>query len=151
MKHLMLFLSLFLLMSCGDKDSDFENSIVGTWELIKFDSELEISEDSIISEGEGKDFNASITFLSKDNEVIPEGSFVLVQSVYFNGVKLSSNEITVDFSKEFSKGRWDLSGKTLILSTSNSQVPLTVLSLNNKKLVFQLREDGVKNTYVFKR
>jgi len=135
-----LFIGIVLLTSCNkDDDASISAGIAGEWTLKKLNSEMDLG--AITSIGEGKDYNASMTFSEEPNQVYSQGTVVLEQKLYMNGTLLSTEESTIDFSNQFETGQWELSENTLTMSGENSSVSVTVTKLTSNTLIFRYNPD----------
>lgn len=150
-KLLTLFIGVLLLTSCSDDDNTSVNaSIVGEWSLKKLNTEMDLG--VIRSVGEGKDYNASMTFSEQPNQVFSQGTVGLDQNLYIDGNLLSTEESVINFSNQFETGEWELSGNILTLSGQSSSVSINVITLTSNSLIFRYSPDETTIiTYEFSR
>jgi len=142
-KLIILFIGFSLLSSCSKDDDNEPNngSIVGEWRLSKLNTEMNIAEGVMKSIGEGKNYNAFMTFTEEPNQVTSKGSLTLVQTVYMGSTPLGTEEMPIDFSSYFGAGKWELSGNTLTLSGQSSNVSVTITKLTSNTLIFNYNPD----------
>lgn len=143
-KLIILFIGFSLLTSCSKDDDNEPNNgnITGEWILTKLNTEMNIAEGVMTAIGEGKDYNAFMTFTDDPNQVTSGGSLTLVQTIYMGSTPISTDETTIDFSNYFSEtGQWQLSGNTLTMSGQNSNVSVTVTKLTSNTLIFRYNPD----------
>lgn len=142
-KLLFLFIGLsFALASCSSDDNggnSINASIVGTWALKKLNSESDFG--FATATGQGKDYNATLTFNDQPNQVFGAGTVGLEVTTYINGVALSTDNQEISFENQFETGQWELSGSKLTLSGEGSQVTATVEKLTSNTLIFRYNPD----------
>src|SRR5690606_5230350 len=103
-KLFILFIGIVLLTSCNkDDDASISAGIAGEWTLTKLNSEMDLG--FMKSVGEGKDYNASMTFTEQPNQVYSQGTVVLEQKLYMGGTFMGTEESTIDFSNQFETGQ----------------------------------------------
>src|SRR5690554_1513759 len=153
-KTLILFVGLSLaLASCSSDDNggnSINASIVCTWELKNLNSKSDFG--FATSTGQGKDYNAFMTFTDSPNEVSSGRTVVLEQTIYINGTPMSTSEDLISFENTFGTGQWELSGNTLTMSSDNHSVVVTVTKLTSNTLIFTYDPDEtVRITYQFSK
>lgn len=153
-KLLILFIGLSLAMtSCSSDDNGggaINGNIVGTWMLTKLTTETNMP--GISATGQGKNYDATLTFNDEPNEVFGTGSVGLEVTTYINGVSFGTAEEVINFDSQFGAGQWELSGNTLTLSGEGSAVTVTVLKLTPSSLIFRYDTDGTTIvTYEFSK
>ncbi len=153
-KLLILFIGFsFALTSCSSDDNGgntINASIVGTWTLKKLNSDSDFG--FATATGQGKDYDATLTFNDQPNQVFGSGSVVLELTTYVNGIALSTDEQLISFENQFETGQWELSDNKLTLSGQASEVSVTVTKLTSNSLIFRYDTDGTTIiTYEFTR
>jgi len=140
-KLFILFIGFILFTSCNNDDdaSPVNSSIVGEWTLTKLNAKMDIG--IAQSVGEGKNYNASMSFTENPNQVSSQGTVVLEQKLYMNGTHISTEESTIDFTNQFGTGQWELSGNTITMSGQDSSVSVTVTKLTSNSLIFRYNPD----------
>lgn len=148
-----VFISMLLLASCSSDDdggNTINANIVGTWTLTKLNSESDFG--VATATGQGKDYNATLTFNDQPNQVFGSGSVVLELTTYINGVAFTTTDEVISFENQFETGQWELSGNELTLSGQASEVTITVTKLTSNSLIFRYDTDGTTIiTYEFSR
>jgi len=143
-KLFILFIGISSLTSCSsddNKNNSINAPIVGEWTLTKLNSEMNLAGGIMQSRGEGKEYNAFMTFTELPNQVSSGGTVILDQTIYMNGTPLSTNEDLINLENTFGTGEWELLGNTLTMSRQDSSVSVTVTKLTSNTLIFRYAPD----------
>ncbi len=141
-KLIAIFSISLLIFSCNSEDDIQINKddILGTWDLINFDIDGEVS--TIVQGLEigvasfttiGKDFNAQLTFTENPNTFSTSGSFTAVTTTTVLGQQ-TSEEGEIDLDNLLNSGNWEINKNELTFINNIENQIVEIVTLNGTTL-----------------